>query len=56
MSHSGNAHLVMVNAVGNCFVCPGCAQEIEVDAAMREAIIDAGCAVCGSAVTAEAFS
>jgi len=28
------------------FVCPGCEQEIEVNASMREAILSSGCPVC----------
>ncbi len=28
------------------FVCPGCEQEIEVNASMREAILASGCPVC----------
>lgn len=32
------------------FVCPECAQSITVNAAMRDALVENGCAVCGSTV------
>ncbi|MHC3439589.1 DUF7560 family zinc ribbon protein [Natrialbaceae archaeon A-gly3] len=35
------------------FVCPECAQRIEVNASMREAILSNGCPVCSSPVTAD---
>ena len=30
------------------FQCPGCGQEIEVNGAMRESILEHGCPVCTS--------
>jgi len=38
------------------FVCPECAQTIEVNASMRDALIDNGCVLCGAAVSEGAFS
>lgn len=38
------------------FVCPVCDESLEVNGPMREALIDRGCVICGSAVTARAFS
>ena len=38
------------------FRCPECAESIEVNASMRDALIDNGCVVCGAAVSAAAFS
>ena len=38
------------------FVCPECAQQIEVNASMREALIANGCVVCGAGVDVGAFS
>jgi len=38
------------------FVCPRCDESLEVNASMREALIERGCVVCGTAVTAEAFT
>lgn len=37
------------------FVCPECAQEIEVNASMREALLANGCVVCGAALSPDAF-
>lgn len=37
------------------FRCPECAQLIEVNASMREALIDHGCVVCGAELTESAF-
>lgn len=37
------------------FHCPECGQSIAVNAAMREALLENGCAVCGSPVSREAF-
>ena len=32
------------------FACPGCKREIEVNASMREAILESGCPVCTTSV------
>ena len=37
------------------FVCAECRQEITVNTAMREAILDNGCPVCGAPATVDAF-
>lgn len=46
----------MGKAVEYRFVCPECAQEIEVNASMREALIVNGCVLCGATISEEAFS
>jgi len=38
------------------FVCPRCDESLEVNASMRDALIERGCVVCGTRVTAEAFT
>ena len=38
------------------FRCPECAESIEVNGSMRDALIENGCVVCGADVSAEAFS
>jgi len=38
------------------FVCPGCSEELAVDEAMRDALVEKGCVICGAAVTVDAFS
>lgn len=38
------------------FVCPSCGESMEVNPAMRDALVENGCVVCGASVTAEAFS
>ncbi|MFB6352513.1 MAG: hypothetical protein ABEJ92_00350 [Halobacteriales archaeon] len=38
------------------FHCPGCDETLEVNPPMREALIDNGCVICGTAVSANAFS
>jgi predicted nucleic acid-binding Zn ribbon protein len=37
------------------FVCPACEQEIEINASMREAILESGCPVCTAGVGTEHF-
>lgn len=37
------------------FRCPDCGQEIEVNASMREAMLDSGCPVCTEPVEAVDF-
>jgi len=46
----------MSEAVEFDFVCPECAQAIEVNASMRDALIENGCVVCGASVSGGAFS
>ncbi|MFB6130910.1 MAG: hypothetical protein ABEJ28_08830 [Salinigranum sp.] len=38
------------------FVCPACAESITVNASMKEALIEHGCVICGSSVSANAFT
>ncbi|MFC6716771.1 FmdB family zinc ribbon protein [Natrialbaceae archaeon GCM10025810] len=38
------------------FTCPECAQEIEVNEAMREATLAHGCPVCGADVSPADFA
>ena len=38
------------------FTCPDCEQTIEVNDAMRETILDAGCPVCTAAAAEEDFA
>mgnify|MGYP006294572297 CR=1 FL=1 len=38
------------------FVCPACGESLEVNASMKEVLIEKGCVICSAAVTAEAFS
>ncbi|MFB6080275.1 MAG: hypothetical protein ABEJ81_04690 [Haloferacaceae archaeon] len=38
------------------FVCPACGESLAVNPSMKEALIDRGCVICGTAVTAEAFT
>lgn len=38
------------------FVCPDCGESMAVNAAMRDALLANGCVVCGSAVSADAFT
>ena len=38
------------------FVCPACGESLEVNGSMREALVERGCVICGTAVTAEAFT
>lgn len=37
------------------FQCPGCGQEIEVNGAMRESILEHGCPVCTTSPSASDF-
>ncbi|WP_255170920.1 DUF7560 family zinc ribbon protein [Natrononativus amylolyticus] len=37
------------------FVCPGCSQSIAVNASMRDALVENGCAICGTPVSRDAF-
>lgn len=38
------------------FVCPACGESLEVNDSMKDALIERGCVICGTSVTAEAFS
>ena len=38
------------------FVCPECAETLEVNAPMKEMLIEKGCVVCSASVTTDAFS
>lgn len=38
------------------FVCPGCGECLVVNDAMKDALIENGCVVCGTDVSARAFS
>lgn len=38
------------------FECPECAERIEVNEAMKLAIVDSGCVICGAEVTSEDFA
>ena len=42
---------------GECtFVCPECAETLEVNGPMMELLIEEGCVVCGADLTENAFS
>jgi hypothetical protein len=38
------------------FVCPECAETLEVNGPMKEVLIEKGCVICGATVSAEAFT
>ncbi|MCO8242750.1 MULTISPECIES: hypothetical protein [unclassified Haladaptatus] len=38
------------------FACPECGETLTVNDSMRVALIGKGCVICGSAVTADAFT
>ncbi|WP_459191935.1 DUF7560 family zinc ribbon protein [Halosimplex sp. J119] len=38
------------------FVCPGCEESMEVNASMRDALLENGCVVCASPVSEAAFT
>lgn len=38
------------------FVCPECQEALEVDASMREVLLEKGCVICGAALSPEAFT
>jgi predicted RNA-binding Zn-ribbon protein involved in translation (DUF1610 family) len=46
----------MASAHAYVFSCPECQEEIRIDGGMRSSLLDAGCIVCGSEVTREAFT
>ncbi len=45
----------MNDSAGLLFVCPECAETIEVNEPMQAAILESGCIVCGAAITPGAF-
>lgn len=45
-----------VKEITHRFVCPECAEDLEVNDSMKEALIDNGCVICGASVSEEAFS
>ena len=45
----------MSGSAGILFVCPECAEHIEVNESMKAAILESGCIVCGTTVRATAF-
>lgn len=38
------------------FVCPECAESLEVNGLMKEELIEKGCVICGASVSEDAFS
>ena len=38
------------------FACPECDESLEVNASMRDALIEKGCVLCGGTVTTDAFT
>jgi hypothetical protein len=38
------------------FVCPDCGESMEVNPAMKDALLENGCVVCGTELTPAAFS
>ncbi|WP_439025838.1 DUF7560 family zinc ribbon protein [Haloarchaeobius sp. DT45] len=45
-----------MSSTGNYrFECPECAENIEVNEPMKEAIVASGCIICGTAVTDGSF-
>lgn len=38
------------------FVCPECAESLEVNGSMRDALLDRGCVICGASVSPADFS
>ncbi len=50
------AKLQLMSSTGNYrFECPECAENIEVNEPMKEAIVASGCIICGTAVTDGSF-
>ncbi len=37
------------------FACPVCEESLEVNEAMKDALVERGCVICGAAVSGEAF-
>lgn len=38
------------------FVCPKCDESLEVNASMKDALLERGCVICGTPVTETAFT
>lgn len=38
------------------FACPGCEASLTVNDPMKDALIERGCVLCGTSLTAEAFT
>ncbi|MFB6120876.1 MAG: hypothetical protein ABEJ68_07160 [Halobacteriaceae archaeon] len=38
------------------FVCPECGESMEVNASMRDALVENGCVVCGATLSEGAFT
>ncbi|MBP1954737.1 putative nucleic acid-binding Zn ribbon protein [Halarchaeum rubridurum] len=38
------------------FVCPECGESLDVNASMRDALLDRGCVICGASVSPSAFA
>ncbi|MFB6102359.1 MAG: hypothetical protein ABEJ73_07305 [Haloplanus sp.] len=38
------------------FLCPDCDESLEVNDSMKDALLEEGCVICGTVVTAEAFT
>lgn len=51
----GGTPTVAPGDVEYVFACRNCGSRIAVDGGARDALIDAGCAVCGTPVSADAF-
>lgn len=46
----------MDDATAFVFVCGTCGESMEVNEAMREALLENGCVICGGSVTSDAFA
>lgn len=42
--------------VGYTFVCPECGESMQVNASMKEALIENGCVVCSASVPPDSFT
>ncbi|MBP2251052.1 DUF7560 family zinc ribbon protein [Halarchaeum nitratireducens] len=38
------------------FVCPECGESLDVNASMKDALLDRGCVICGASVSRSAFA
>jgi hypothetical protein len=45
----------MSGSEGYTVVCPACEESIAVNEAMRTALLDSGCVICGTEISTEAF-
>lgn len=41
---------------GYVFVCPECDESMQVNASMRDALVENGCVICGAAVSRGSFT